>query len=763
MINNDNFTYNYPQYLNKISYLLFGGDVKKDKPDNQKDKPDNQKDKLDKEEDKPYDKDYWKTGIFDPDGINPNPLNSKPYSSQYKSLSKFWSNLPAYKMGKHIVETILSNDVVLIKSMTGSGKTVLLPPFSLHANNYKGRIIITLPKKIITKKAAEFAAKILDVELGEQVGYQFRGENLKSSKTILLYSTDGSVIAMCKSDPMLRSIDIIIIDEAHERKVNIDLLLYLLKNAIVLRKQQNLKPLKLIIMSATINEELFKSYYSEFKFEWLELAGTPNHPINSIYLESSLKPNSNEYIQKGKEIIGQIIININEKKNPDYIEGDILFFVCSVSECDSLAEELGKIYPDCFTMGLYSGFDPELEPYISNPEKFKELNPNFKRRLFVSTNVAESSLTIDGIVYVIDSGLEISVKFNPDTNTNVMTKNFITQAQMTQRKGRAGRTRPGVCFHLYTPKEQESAPKFPESEIKCIDLKNTCLSMMKMCSDINKSIEKNKQNKDNQDKNNQDKNNQDNKDKNKENSCDVAKTIDMFTHFIESPGEKFITNGFDFGYSNGLIGLDNKLSELGRLVVETRLDLMDGISLVYAFNCSGLVFKAVFKIISICSFLKSGPDDLFNTDIDKSIKLNLYKKLIDNSNNSEHVLLYNFYKHIDSNKDSGLFNLELFGSIENAYTRQLDKIESIYSRFDIKIDNLTKKDFNTNIINSFGHGYKSNRAFKSNQIYKYSDKPVDLSKCILKDKLYTPSIIFYSNILWSGKLSIMICSPYLLN
>ena len=237
----------------------------------------------------------------------------------------------------------------------------------------------------------------------------------------------------------------------------------------------------------------------------------------------------------------------------------------------------------------------------------------------------------------------------------------------------------------------------------------------------------------------------------------------MFTHFIESPGEKFITNGFDFGYSNGLIGLDNKLSELGRLVVETRLDLMDGISLVYAFNCSGLVFKAVFKIISICSFLKSGPDDLFNTDIDKSIKLNLYKKLIDNSNNSEHVLLYNFYKHIDSNKDSGLFNLELFGSIENAYTRQLDKIESIYSRFDIKIDNLTKKDFNTNIINSFGHGYKSNRAFKSNQIYKYSDKPVDLSKCILKDKLYTPSIIFYSNILWSGKLSIMICSPYLLN
>jgi len=685
---------------------------------------------------------YWNIGIFDPEGINSNPLNSQAYSTQYKTLGKFWSGLPAYKMAKQIVESIKSNDIVLIKSGTGSGKSVLIPKFCLHANDYKGRIIMTLPKKIITKKAAEFSAKTLDVELGEQIGYQFRGDNLKSSKTILLYSTDGSVISMLKSDPLLKSIDIIIIDEAHERKVNIDLLLYLIKNSIGERKKRNLSPLKLIIMSATINENIFESYYKDFKFEWMELAGTPNHPIKSIYLESGLDIKSNQYIEKGKELIGQIISNINES-NPEYMEGDILFFVCTVLECDNLAEELGLAYSDCFVMGLYSGFDPELEQYISSPDKFKELNSKFKRRIFISTNVAESSLTIDGIVYVIDSGLELSVKFNPETNTNIMTKNFITQAQMTQRKGRAGRTKPGVCFHLYTPQEQSNTLKYPEPEIKCIDIKNTCLSMMKICGDMNSNHKKNKK-------------------KFKVNSCEVEKTVEMFLNFIEPPGEKFILNGFDFAYSSNLIGSDNKLTRIGQLVLETRLDVMDGMGLLWACNISGLVFKGVFKIICICSYLKSGINDLFYVDIEPNNKNKLISKLLAKSENSEHMLLLNLYKYIGENKNSGIFNIELYDTINDIYSKQIDKLEFIYSRYDIKLDEVKKKDFETNIINSFGYGYKSNRAFKSAQGYKYNDKLVDMTKCVVKFKPTTSSIIFYSNLNWSGKLNIMICSPYLL-
>lgn len=692
------------------------------------------------------DENYWNKGIFDPNGLNLNPLNGLEYSSQYKILGKFWSNLPSYSMAKQIVETIKSNDIILVKSATGSGKSVLVPKLALHSVDYKRRIIMTLPKKIITKKAAEFGAKTLDVELGEQVGYQFRGESSKSNKTILTYTTDGSVIAMLKSDPMLKSIDIVIIDEAHERKVNIDLLLYMLKNSIQLRQKKNLRPLKLIIMSATINESIFKSYYRDFKFEWLELAGTPNHPIQSIYLESELDLKSTQYLERGQEIIGQIISNINSS-NPDYMEGDILFFVCTISECNDLAAKLGELYPDCFTMGLYSGFDPELEQYISDPVKFRELNSKYKRRLFISTNVAESSLTIDGIVYVIDSGLEIGVKFDPTTDVNRMTKGFVTQAQMTQRKGRAGRTKPGVCYHLYTPQQHEQTIKFPEPEIKCIDLKNTCLSLMKMCGDINltkitRSIKKKTSATNNK-------------------SCDMEKTLEMFLHFIEPPGEKFITNGFDFAITNGLIGVDNKLSKLGQLIIETRLDVMDGLSLIWAWNISSLVFKSVFKIISICSFLKSGIHNLFYEDVEKEVKNKIITKLFAKSDNSEHVLLYYLYKYIDDNKSSGIFNLELVDSIQLAYSRQFEKLENIYYKYDIKLE-VKKKDFNTNVINSFGYGYKSNRAFKSSRGYKFNGILVDLNKSIIKQEDKVNSIIFYSNLNLSGKLNISICSPYLL-
>lgn len=717
--------------------------------------------------------DFWNIGIFDPEGINLNPFNKKPYSDSYKNLAKFWSNLPTYKQAKEITQSIISNEVILIISGCGSGKSVIVPKLSIHSLNYKGKVIMTLPKKIITKKAAEFAAKTLDVELGEQVGYQFRGENMKSDNTLLLYSTDGSIISQIKSDPMLKQYQIVIIDEAHERKVQIDLLLYLLKNAIKLRKEKNLKPLKLIIMSATINEKIFRTYYSDFKFDSIELAGTPNYPIKSIYLESGLNIKSNQYLESGCEIIEQIIKNINSEVK-EYEQGDILFFVCTISECDDIAEKLGKKFPDSFTMGLYSGFDPELERYISSPTEYKELNSQFKRRIFVSTNVAESSLTIDGIVYVIDSGLELSVNFDPTTNTNVMTKNFITQAQMTQRKGRAGRTKPGICYHLYTPQEQESCPTYPYPEIKRIDIKNTCLSLLKMCGDIDygsdsKNSSESESENESKKINYNTKNNTNTKTKSKSNStnksCTTEQAINMFTHFIEPPGEKFISNGFEFAYSNQLIGKENKLTRLGRLVLETRLDLMDGLALLYAWNISSTVFKAVFKIISICSYLKSGILDLFNEDVDSNTKNNLIKKLISGSDKSEHVFLYRLNKYIESNKDLGIFQLELFDSIQQAYTRQIDKLTRIYDRFNYVINEIKKNDLNSNIINSFGFGYKTNRAKRSgsNYGYKYNGIPTDMSKCLFKYDSDNKYIIFYSNLYWSGKLNLMICSPYLLD
>ena len=670
-------------------------------------------------------------GIFDPEGKKINPLNGQPYSDQYKLLAKMWSTLPGYEYLKELVVSIKENDVILVIAGTGAGKSVLLPKACLHALNYKGNVVMTLPKKIITKKAAEFSAKTLDVQLGEQVGYQFRGENIKSNKTLLLYSTDGSIISQIKSDPLLRKIDILLIDEAHERKVQIDLLLYLLKNAIKLRKERNMRPLKLIIMSATINEQIFSNYYKEFKYTTMYLSGKPNYPIDIIYLEKSLNINSKQYLEEGKKIIYDIVKKINSNEIP---EGDILFFVCTIKECIETALEIGKKLPDAFTMGLYSGIDAELEQYITSQDKYKKLNSKFKRRIFVSTNVAESSLTIDGIVYVIDSGLELGVKYDPIKQINLMIKSLITKAQMVQRKGRAGRTKAGYCYKLYTPKDEETAPDFPDPEIRKVDLKNVCLSMLKLGTQINSG------------------------------DFNVEKTIQMFTEFIEPPLQSYITDGFNFIIENGLTDSEFKLSHIGNLIVESRLDVTDGLSLIYAWNIDSQVFKIVFNIICICSFLKSGPEDFFYKDVDDEIKNKLLKKLVKDSSNSEHILLYKMFKYIENNLDKSIFNVELFKNIKKIYDSQIEKITSLYEKFNIVLSqDINKEDEDTNIIKSINYGYKSNRAFRSKGDFKYNGLKCNLDKSTINftsDKFI--SIIFYSNILINGKFNVSIISPYLL-
>jgi len=170
-------------------------------------------------------------GILDPDGKNMNPLNKKEYWEKYRELAKIWSKFPAYEDVKKHIEDIKNNEVILIISGTGWGKTVLFPKYALHVLNYEKKVVVTLPKQIITKVAAEFSAKTLDVELGKEVGFSHKNEKNKSSENKLLYVTDGTLVAMLLNNIEIPEIDIVVIDEAHERKVQVDLLLYLMKQS----------------------------------------------------------------------------------------------------------------------------------------------------------------------------------------------------------------------------------------------------------------------------------------------------------------------------------------------------------------------------------------------------------------------------------------------------------------------------------------------------------------------------------------------------
>jgi HrpA-like RNA helicase len=776
-------------------------------------KVDNKKNKVKKSE---------RVGIYDYEGKNINPLNGKEYSEQYKQLTKFWSKLPAYENIDKCVKTIKDNDVILVSSGTGSGKTVLVPKFALHVNNYTGKIIVTLPKKLITKSAAEFSAKTLDVELGEQVGYQYKGESVKSSGTNLLYATDGSIISMIKSDPLIQEVDIILIDEAHERKTQIDILLYLIKNAIVIRKERNLKPLKLIIMSATIDETIFRAYFTNVDYDYLHLSGKPNFPIEEYFLNESIMDKGNKYLEVGLGKIDEIV----KKKETN---SDTLFFVTSIKECDDTADKLELLYKDSFAMPLYSGIPSSLEEFISNKDKYKEIDPNYKRRIFVATNVAESSLTIDGIIYVVDTGLEINSVYDASRKVNVMNTSFITKAQMSQRKGRAGRTQNGFCYHLYTKEEMEKAIEYPDPEIKLIDLKNLCLSLLILGDDLNKKIKQDEHNStvngEGSDEPISSTMNKDGGDESISSASDgggsdeeggsltsldlyteleilrggnkeyvkydrftVEDTKKIFENFIQPPKKEYIDDGFDFLARNNLVNKDGTVNKLGRLVNISRMDVQDALSLVYAYNVSREVFDAVFLVI--CAYTKiKNMDELFFNDVrdekSKNIKDNKHaKEIMKESSNSEHVFIYKVISRFNKGNSNKIFNVSTLKSIQKIFENQKKTLYKLFKRFDYTLYNNNRNrnkkggsmqdqdqhsynlegggTIERDILLSFCFGYKDNIVNRKDKQIIFNNITCDTSKTFV-DTSKANKFIFYSNVLIKNKLYVGVMSPYITN
>jgi pre-mRNA-splicing factor ATP-dependent RNA helicase DHX15/PRP43 len=442
---------------------------------------------------------FDKIGILDPEERHNNPLTNEPYKNlyyddtkemskenfTYKSLSKAWTTLPMYSIREKSIKAIHEHQVVLVVSGTGSGKTVLIPKYALHALNYQGRIAITNPKKVPTAGNAVFAAKTLDVKLGESVGYRYsnRGSTDKTKanpyseeKSKLMYCTDGILLAFLKGDPYLSNLDCVIIDEAHERGVNIDLLLLLLKKLLLLRPD-----FKLVIMSATINAQLFVDYFpkKDFKFAIIEADGAPNKPVTEFFLDDVIKkiPSTNvktiTYNTEGSKSIIKSNGEMTIQKDDMYLEnmikiilyilqkssnGDVLAFVGGLGAiqngCRMLRSELNKLNPELsetiFCCELHGAVvNTKDEPLILNEHLYKE-GTKYTRKVVFSTEVAESSVTIDGLVFVVDSGIAHSSRFYTNSNTTALEKRFIPKSSHMQRKGRVGRTQPGVCFNLFT-------------------------------------------------------------------------------------------------------------------------------------------------------------------------------------------------------------------------------------------------------------------------------------------------------------------------
>ncbi|KAM0682005.1 Pre-mRNA-splicing factor ATP-dependent RNA helicase dhx15 [Mitosporidium daphniae] len=366
--------------------------------------------------------------------------NGKPFSSGYFSLLEKRRELPVYKSKENFLDQISKCSTLVLEGDTGSGKTTQIPQFLVELLSPKasGKLIgCTQPRRVAAMSVARRVAQEMDVELGAQVGYTIRFEDITSSATILKYLTDGMLLREAMFDPLLSRYAAIVIDEAHERTLATDILMGLLKEILCKRND-----LKVVVMSATIEASKFQNY-----FQNAPLISVPGRtfPVEVFYTPNPEK----DYLEAAIRTVLQIHIT-------EPAPGDILLFLTGEEEiedaCRQISLEASRLNSDnskpLTAIPLYASLPPSAQ------QKIFEDAPRFKgvvgRKIIVSTNIAETSLTIDGIVYVVDPGFSKQKIYNPRLRVESLLVSPISKASAQQRAGRAGRTRPGKCFRLYT-------------------------------------------------------------------------------------------------------------------------------------------------------------------------------------------------------------------------------------------------------------------------------------------------------------------------
>jgi len=370
------------------------------------------------------------------------PWTGRAYSSNYHRILTGRKKLPVWEQKDDFLELVEKNQIVVLVGETGSGKTTQIPQFLLQVPNLislsplRG-IACTQPRRVAAMSVAKRVAEEMDVKLGEQCGYTIRFEDCTSPRTMLKYMTDGMLLREAMNDPMLSRYASVILDEAHERTVSTDVLMGLLKECC----QKNPK-MKLIVMSATLDAVKFQRYFNHAPL--LKVPGRL-FPVQIFYTQEPER----DYFEAAVRTCCQI-----HMLEP---EGDVLLFLTGAAEIDQavrrISDEISKMGPevgDAIALPLYSSLPTHLQQRIFEraPPKNKAGIPG--RKIIISTNIAETSLTIDGIVYVIDPGFSKQKVYNPRIRVESLLVTPISKASAKQRAGRAGRTREGKAFRLYT-------------------------------------------------------------------------------------------------------------------------------------------------------------------------------------------------------------------------------------------------------------------------------------------------------------------------
>lgn len=366
--------------------------------------------------------------------------------------------LPITSRKDDIVAAIRSNQVVVIAGETGSGKTTQIPKMCLEAGlGIEARIGCTQPRRVAALSISRRIAEELDVIMGREVGCKIRFDDQSSQYTYIKLMTDGILLAETQGDPLLSEYNAIIIDEAHERSLNIDFLLGYLKGLLGKRPD-----LKLIITSATIDTQTFSKHFNDAPI--IEVSGRL-YPVQVYY-----EPFDHESEERGDLTYIDAAVRAAEQVLCEPGQGDVLIFMPGERDIRETSDQLeGRFSRDAEIIPLFGR--------LSGGDQQRVFAPSDRRKIVIATNIAETSLTLPGIRYVIDSGLARISRYNPRNRTKRLPVEEVSQSSANQRKGRSGRVRDGVCIRLYSEENFNERPAYTQPEIQRANLAEVILRM----------------------------------------------------------------------------------------------------------------------------------------------------------------------------------------------------------------------------------------------------------------------------------------------
>ncbi len=455
-------------------------------------------------------------------------------------------SLPIARESEQIIELIRRHPVVVIAGETGSGKTTQLPKLCLAAGRgAAGMIGCTQPRRIAARAVARRVAEELQTGLGDAVGFQVRFNDQVGENTRIKFMTDGILLAEIASDRWLSAYDTIIVDEAHERSLNIDFLLGYLKQ--LLRRRSDLK---VIVTSATIDTERFARHFDDAPV--ISVEGR-TYPVEVRYraLEGdAVQDAGREDATRGERTVNEAIVAAVDEITQQDPRGDVLIFLPGEREIRDAHQSLERRrYRETEVLPLYAR--------LSSKDQDRVFNPGPKRRLVLATNVAETSLTVPRIRYVVDPGYARVKRYSPRQKLDRLHIEPVSQASANQRKGRCGRVAEGICYRLYAEADFASRAEFTDPEIRRSSLAGVILRMLQL----------------------------------------GLGRIEDFP-FLEAPDERAIADGWQQLSELGAVDRDRKLTAIGRQMARLPVDVKLARMLVAAHQ-----HGCLREMIIIASFL----------------------------------------------------------------------------------------------------------------------------------------------------------------